>query len=124
MPAANVIDETLRRVTTAPVPDTPTALRDAVEAPPPAPTLSAVAAPPLAAWVEDTFGLRTEDEGLVRREPVTFVDGLKRLVEQTSLDPALCDERLKAVLDAGSGARTTTDDPVLAFRLHQSTSAT
>ena len=51
-------------------------------APPPAATVDAVARHPLAAWVETTFGLDVDGDGiLVRRKPIAFEDGLKRLVE-------------------------------------------
>ena len=119
VPAANIIDETLCRMTTATTPSTPEALRAAVEAAPPGPTLEDVVAHPLAAWLEETFGLDTEDGRLVRRRPVTFAEGLGRLVAATGLDPARCEERLRAVLEAGNAARTPTGDPVFAFRLHQ-----
>src|SRR5262249_42448153 len=52
--ADNVIDEKLRRATTAEVPTTAEALRTAVLAPPPEPTVAAVTAHPVAAWVETT----------------------------------------------------------------------
>jgi ATP-dependent helicase YprA (DUF1998 family) len=119
VPAANVVDETLRRVATVPAPATPGALRAAMEAPPPAATAEAVAAHPLAAWLEETFGLEGEDGRLVRRGPVTFDDGLRRLVAETGLPEARCRERLQDLLAAGSEATTATGDPVFAFRLHQ-----
>ncbi len=115
----NVIDESLRRVMTASTPRAASELRAAVELDPPAPALEAVAAHPLAAWVEETFGLDEEDGRLVRRAPLTVAEGLKRLVEATGLDETLCRERLAAVLDAGNRARTRAGAPVFAFRLHQ-----
>src|SRR5215471_998700 len=79
----NVIDEKLRRVTTAEVPTTSAALQTAVHAPPPAPTIAAVAAHPLSAWVETTFGLAiAKDDRLERRKPLAFKDGLKQLVDK------------------------------------------
>ncbi len=119
MPAANIVDETLRRMTTGASPDTPEALRAAVEASPPRAMLDEMIAHPLASWLEETFGLDTEDGRLVRRAPVTFAEGLRGLVARTGLDPALCEERLRSVLEAGNAARTATGDPVFAFRLHQ-----
>src|SRR5581483_6367145 len=94
-------------------------LRAAVELPPPAATLAAVTAHPLAAWVEETFGLDVEDGRLIRRAPVTFQDGVQHLVDGTGLDEATCSERLRALLAAGNEATTPSGDPVFAFRLHQ-----
>src|ERR671937_628018 len=56
-------------------------LRAAVQITPPEPRLEAVAAHPLAAWLEERFGLDEADGRLVRRAPLTFVEGLRRLVE-------------------------------------------
>ena len=88
---------------------------------PPAPTLAEVCAHPLAAWVEETFGLETEPESdrFVRRPPVTFADGVKKLAEATGLAGELCAERLLATLNAGNTAITDAGDPVFAFRFHQ-----
>ena len=119
VPPANVIDETLRCVAKVPVPATREELRAAVEAPPPAPNVEAVVNHPLAAWTEEAFGLSTEDGRLVRRSPETFAGALLRLVEETGLGASLCDERLRAVLEAGNEARFNPDEPVFAFRLHQ-----
>lgn len=118
-PPANVIDETLQRVAKVPVPRTRDELRAAGELPPPVAEVDAVVNHPLAAWVEETFGLATEDGRLVRREPETFVGALQRLMDETELDASLCRERLHAVLDAGNEARLIRADPVFAFRLHQ-----
>jgi hypothetical protein len=63
---ANVIDETLQRVATAPVPTSAEAMRAAIRAEPPVPDRASVTAHPLSAWVEKTFGLATEDGRLVR----------------------------------------------------------
>jgi len=139
VPAANVVDESLRRMATVPPPTTPDELRAAVHAPLPergqprstastthgdGPGVASadgvgVRSHPLAAWLEETFGLRDEEGRLVRREPVTFRQGVMRLAEETGLDPDLCAARLKAVLEAGSNVRTETGDPLFAFRLHQ-----
>jgi superfamily II DNA/RNA helicase len=113
-----VVDETLRRLCAVPVPGTAADLRAAVEMEPPAPTLEAVTSHPLAAWVEQTFGLTDEEGRLVRARPITFVQGLDRL-EACGASRELCDRRLKAVLEAGNAAILPTGDPVFAFRLHQ-----
>ena len=115
-----VIDETLRRVTKVTAPATREALRAAIEAPTPAATVDAVARHPLAAWVETTFGLDVDGDGiLVRRKPIAFEDGLKRLVELSGLPTETCRASLKAILDAGNAAEQRPGEPVFAFRLHQ-----
>jgi ATP-dependent helicase YprA (DUF1998 family) len=115
----NVIDETLQRVAQVPVPATPEALRAAVEMSPPKSDRDSVIGHPLAAWVEENFGLSSEDSRLVRRRPTSLVDGLAALTETTGLSPAQCSERLKAVLEAGNQATLPSREPVFAFRLHQ-----
>lgn len=119
VPAENVIDETLRRVATVPVPEPGEALRAAVEAPPPPHEFAAVAAHPLAAWLEEAFGLADENGRLIRRPPVTFAEGLSQLSRDSGLPESLCKERLKATLDAGNAVRSPSGDPLFAFRLHQ-----
>jgi Lhr-like helicase len=115
-----VIDETLRRVTKVTAPATREAMRAAIEAPTPAATVDAVAHHPLAAWVETTFGLDVDGDGiLVRRKPIAFEDGLKRLVELSGLPTDTCRASLKAILDAGNAAEQRPGEPVFAFRLHQ-----
>ena len=118
-PIPNVIDETLKRVAVVKAPQTPEELRAAIEAPPPAPTLEAVIHHPLAAWVEENFGLEVKEGRLVRRAPISFQEGLQVLVEVTGIAAGLCAERLKAVLDAGNAALLPSGEPVFAFRLHQ-----
>jgi len=116
----NVIDEKLRQVTTAMLPTTVEALQTAVLAAPPEPTVPAVTAHPLAAWVETTFGLTIGSDGrLERRKPLAFEDGLKQLIEKTGLPEQQGKAALRAVLDAGNAAEQRPGEPVFAFRLHQ-----
>jgi superfamily II DNA/RNA helicase len=125
VPPKNVIDETLRRVAQVPVPATRDALRAAVQLPSPSPMVESVTNHPLAAWLEEAFGLATEDGRLVRRTPMTFNDVADQLATETGIDPAVCHDRLRAVLEAGNAAtypKAHDGDPdlrVFAFRLHQ-----
>ena len=119
VPPDHVVEETLQRVATVPVPEGRAALAAAVQAEPPPPEPEAVKGHPLAAWVEATFGLAAEDGRLVRRTPLAFEDGLQRLVEATGLGPELCRSQLRAVLEAGNAATLPSGEPVFAFRLHQ-----
>jgi superfamily II DNA or RNA helicase len=115
----NVIDESLQRVTTVPPPNDASTARSAVEAPRPGSNLDRLRVHPLAAWVETTFGIIEEDGRLVRREPVTYREGLKRLVGLSGLSEAVCDTALKAVLEDGNAAKLSENEPFFAFRLHQ-----
>ena len=119
VPALNVIDETLHRLTNVPAPSEPAALRVAVLADPPASTRESVTNHPLCAWIEDAFGTTLSAEGLVRRKPETFEGAVSRLAAEASLEEPFCRERLRAALDAGNEAKLQTDEPVFAFRLHQ-----
>ncbi len=117
--AKNVVDETLQRVAKVPVPANQDELRRAVEMEPPAPTVDAVTNHPLSAWLEEAFGLATEEGRLARREPETFANAVDRLARETGLDKEFCSQRLKAVLDAGNQAYLIPGQPIFAFRLHQ-----
>ncbi len=119
IPPANVVDESLRRMTTVQTPSTRGEVRAAVEAAPPDHSAGLVTAHPLAAWVEERFGLDIEDGRLVRRAPATFEKELEHLQRESGLGKGLCRDRLKAILAAGNEARRHSGDPVFAFRLHQ-----
>ncbi|MFZ5767237.1 MAG: DEAD/DEAH box helicase [Bacillota bacterium] len=119
VPPENVVDETLRRVTAVSPPETPEELREAVLAPLPAEDLEAFARHPLAAWVEMTFGLAEEEGRLVRRQAITFSEGVKRLAEATRLPEDTCASRLREILFLGNRVKTPEGDPAFAFRLHQ-----
>ncbi len=113
----NVVDETLRRVTDVVAPRNREELRAAVLAPPPAP--GDIGHHPLAAWLEETFGLAEKDGRLQRQSPVTFAKGVEQLHAETGIDADRCAANLKAVLDAGNAATSESGEPVFAFRLHQ-----
>jgi very-short-patch-repair endonuclease len=115
----NVVDETLQRVAETPVPVTPEAVRAAVGAPTPAPDRRSVVAHPLAAWAEETFGLGSRDGRLVRGRPISFAEGVARLVEASGAPAEHCERQVKAGLEAGNQATLPSGEPVFAFRLHQ-----
>lgn len=115
----NVIDETLVRIAKAPKPQTAAELRRAVTLPPPA-NPADVVEHPLAAWLEETFGMSEQDGQLIRAEPQTFTEAVERLAKAADLPVDRCDTALKAVLDLGVEARSpNSDDSLFAFRLHQ-----
>ncbi len=119
----SVIGETLIRATSAPaVP--PATLADRVRAAAAGDLPDdhgALAADPLAAWVEQAFGLDTDETGaLVRGAPSTVPTAADRLSEITGVDAGECQAAIRAVLLAGSRARHPGHGrPLFAFRLHQ-----
>ena len=114
----NVVDETLQRAIQAPVPKDKAGLRSAVEAPVPKDLVGFQRAP-LAAWVENTFGIAEEDGRLVRRRPVTFLQGVRALSEASGLPEETCTSELKEVLTVGNSLRNESEEPLFAFRFHQ-----
>jgi hypothetical protein len=114
----NVVDETLRRAITAPVPPDGDELRAAVEEEIPKVDTSFIESK-LAAWAENCFGLAEEDGRLVRKMPITFKQGAKALSEASGLPMEVCEAKLRKLLAAGNGLKTESGDPLFAFRLHQ-----
>jgi len=115
----NVIDETLKLVIQVPVPAAGGELRRAVTMPVPPPEVDAVTHHPLAAWIEQAFGLENRNGVLVRHSPETFGAAATRLADESGVDEQTCREKLRAVLEAGNLARINENQPVFAFRLHQ-----
>jgi ATP-dependent helicase YprA (DUF1998 family) len=114
----NVVDETLRPAIQVKAPEDGANLRSAVEADVPN-DLANFCVHPLAAWVENTFGLDVEEGRLVRRTPIKFEEGVKRLTETAGLPTELCRQKLRAVLDTGNALKNEDGESVFAFRLHQ-----
>jgi len=114
----NVVDETLQRAIQAEVPKETAAVRSAVEGPVPG-DLSGFRSAPLAAWVESTFGLAEEDGRLVRRRPITFLEGVRSLSGASGLPEETCTSKLKEVLTVGNSLRNESEEPLFAFRFHQ-----
>ena len=119
IPPSNVVDETLRRVAEVTSPQSEVALQTAVEAPLPDPSATAAKNHPLTAWVEEAFGITTQDGRLVRRRPETFDDATRRLSKASRLPLEQCEQQLRGILEAGSQPPSEGQEPVLAFRLHQ-----
>ncbi|HET9059636.1 MAG TPA: DEAD/DEAH box helicase [Acidimicrobiales bacterium] len=83
---------------------------------------AALAADPLAVWVEKVFGLERdfEEQRMVRPRPGRLSDAAVRLAEESSVDADLCQKALQSVLLAGSRAlHPVTGRRLFAFRLHQ-----
>jgi superfamily II DNA/RNA helicase len=81
----------------------------------------ALAADPLAAWIESEFGLTEEDNSrvLVRKRPTTVARAAKQLSSITEADEKSCATAIRATFLAGSKAKNEAGRPLFAFRLHQ-----
>lgn len=112
------MDETLRQAIPIPTSSESAALRAAVEARVPT-DFSGFAHHPLAAWAENTFGLAENNGWLVRRTPITFEEGVKKLCEGSGLPEEICRSKLQEVLNVGNKLRNDSDEPLFAFRFHQ-----
>jgi len=119
--AANVVEETLRRMIPRNGLADAKALRQALIAPlPPAGDWAAFAANPLSAWIEDAFGLEEEADGrLRRRKPITLAEGVARLAALTGVDRETCADRLRAMLLLGAQTPSPDGGNAFAFKLHQ-----
>jgi superfamily II DNA/RNA helicase len=114
----NVVDETLQRAIVAVPPRAQGELAEQIEGPLPQEATPVFIQYPLAAWVENTFGLDEEDGRLVRRKPVKFQDGVKKLSAESSLPEEKCAVRLRQVLEMGNRLPGF-GQPLFPFRLHQ-----
>ncbi|MFV9504661.1 MAG: DEAD/DEAH box helicase [Oscillochloridaceae bacterium umkhey_bin13] len=121
LPPDQVIEETLTyAVPQLPIPS-PAALRAALEADLPAKLdWPSFQRHPLAHWIEQTFSLRADQEGTLRRaEPRTLRQGAEALAAHTGVPAARCETQLRHFFDLGSNVRDSDDKPGFAFKLHQ-----
>lgn len=111
-----VISETLVRATSG----ASTVTAERIRQEPPA-SHSALAADPLASWIEGEFGLDIEEGTgtLVRKAPTTIARAADRLAIESGASAAECEIAIRATLEAGSKARDGANRPLFAFRLHQ-----
>ena len=115
----NVLDEDLKRIALCPVPQTADDLRRSVQTPPPR-DAEYFLRHPLTAWVEDIFGVSEEEGRLARRKPQTLSGAVEQLVSETGLGSDECERAILKTLEAGGEAIPPgSDEPALAFRLHQ-----
>ncbi len=112
--ADRVVDETLARDCTVPPPSTPAKLRAAVELGPPT-TVDEFHQHPLAAWIEEKFGLRQEEDLLVRSEPLELSKGAAKLAEATGIGQQRVEQAIQELISA----RLDNGETPFAFRLHQ-----
>ena len=122
---AQVIGETLLRATTAALPTTGVLgdrIRELATGGPLPSRYEDLAADPLAAWVEEAFGLETDPGSgeLVRGLPRRVSDVARQLADETATDADSCTAILQRLLLAGSQVRHPVNRrPLFAFRLHQ-----
>jgi superfamily II DNA/RNA helicase/very-short-patch-repair endonuclease len=75
---------------------------------------------PLAAWIENTFGARTQEGRVERAHPITITDGANQLASITGVPPGIAVSALKSMLMCGFNLpHPDTGRPLFAFRLHQ-----
>jgi superfamily II DNA or RNA helicase len=75
---------------------------------------------PLAHWIEQTFSLREDAGGMLRRaDPRTLQQGAELLAQQTGHDPVTCAARLQQFFSLGTTVRGPDGNPGFAFKLHQ-----
>lgn len=119
MPPENVIDETLKRVTCGHF--SKESLREALASPPPPEDISLdeFLGHPVAAWIEDTFGLTEKDGYLMRREPITLSEGAKKLAEETGVSEGTAVKYLQHMFNLGSRLNLPDGTTVFPFKLHQ-----
>ena len=117
----NVVSETLRSVTSRDVSLSGPDLRAAVERGLPAnPTHEALAAHPVATWVERNLGIEEQGGKLVRiSRPLTILQASDRLAADSGLDAQHCREYLANFLLTAHRSRNKRGQSFFAFRLHQ-----
>src|SRR5205814_9620654 len=74
---------------------------------------------PFAGWVEEVFGLEEKEGHLVKRVPITFQEGVRKLSAAIDLPEVACSQRLQRILSVGNTLRNEDGEPLFAFRLHQ-----
>lgn len=130
IPPENIIGETLRRSTTEfdfTDDSAQTRLKECVESnEEPDPDYVSFRESPLAAWLEDTFGLRREDgtERLIRQRPRPLKGkngAAAELADATGCNVDQCEAAIQRYLYAGTQCKDpeTEYPPLFAFRLHQ-----
>jgi hypothetical protein len=123
VPTANVITETLQRVTHGDQAPDVQMLKAALNADIPAEAnFEDLRANPLASWVELNLGLRQEAGKWVRAKPQTLRDAADALAKTTGVDSAICLSKLEQFLLLAYRTKREPHDErsrLFAFRLHQ-----
>lgn len=123
VPTANVITETLQRVTQGEEAADPIDLRTALQNEIPAEAeFESLRTSALAIWVELNLGLRLEAAKWVRAKPRTLNDAAAQLANATGIDQSVCLSKLKQFLLLAYRTKRNPHDErsrLFAFRLHQ-----
>ncbi len=115
--ATNIIAETLRRATVGVTGQSELATSLKAEIPT---GWEALHKHPLAVWVEEKFGLKTDDEGqLARQDPRRLTEAVTELHKYTEVAEAVCRTKLRDLLLTGSKVRDAAGRSLFAFKLHQ-----
>ncbi len=114
----NVIDERLKRATSFTGELTKEELKASMKGDVPFDADDFVRSP-LAAWIEETYGIEKRDDTFRRRPPITLRDGALKLAELTSIDAVQCEEKIRLMLHAGGEIKPDGTNPVFAVKLHQ-----
>jgi len=114
----NIIDERLKRATSFPGEVTAEGLKSAVSADIPS-DADAFIGSPLAAWIEDTYGVERQADSYRRRSPITLREGAEKLAGFTGLNTGQCQEKIQAMLYVGGRIKPDGQNPVFAVKLHQ-----
>ena len=120
MTGDDVVEETLRPLTTEDGPPDPQAVAAAVQSPPPSTDWVDLSGNAVAQWMERAFGIEEEPDGHLKRvRPISVNEGGRRLADETGLDLDVCNGRLRQMLMIGSQVTTPDGDTAFAFKLHQ-----
>jgi ATP-dependent helicase YprA (DUF1998 family)/very-short-patch-repair endonuclease len=114
----NVIDERLKRSTMYEGKITPQDLKNALKGGIPDKYGDFVACP-LAAWMEETFGIEKQEGFYRRRTPIALVEGAEKLSSLTGITRDNCMGKLREMLHQGSRLQHRDGSPVFAVKLHQ-----
>jgi hypothetical protein len=115
----NIIEESLKRITSNPGIPSADILRETFNSPVPQ-TADEMIKNPLTAWIELTFGIEEEPEGQLRRKPpVSLSEGAQKLSGLTGIEVQHCEERLRESFLLGSQIKMADGSSPFAFKLHQ-----
>ena len=117
--AEDIIEETLVPSSVGGLP-TVEELRSSLSSLPSSPSPSSFSSHPLTRWIEHTFGIEPEENGLYkRRPPQTLPEAAQKLADETGFDLQTCTRVLRQWLTEGSKIEQSEGERAFAFKLHQ-----
>lgn len=115
----DVIEETLKRLTTSHDLPSDTELKTAMADPVPS-EKEVMINNPVVSWVELIFGIGKDKDGrYVRNTPISLKEGAEKLALATNVPPEDCESRLHEIFLAGSKIQNERGKPLIAFKIHQ-----